>query len=261
MHGEHDVVGCRQRHELEVLERIVGDLVEEDWIDRKAVDVEQDGVAVRWRLRDLHGADAAARAADILDIELLAELLAELLHDEPRENVGRAAGCERHDDAHGPRGISLRPDGARSARQYRARCQKPATRKLHGSCPREAFATDCSLAPHVAFVPSGGATATPPCPGLFPLFLAFGCSAKSLRWWRSNPKLEGGLPMRGVKFVVVSAFASVLAASGAQAQQTPAPPPLPQAPNMTFFVTGNGPGKGADLGGIEGADRYCQTLA
>ena len=42
----------------------------------------------------------------------------------------------------------------------------------------------------------------------------------------------------------------------AQAQQQ-----APQAPNMTFFVTGTGPGKGADLGGIEGADRYCQELA
>jgi hypothetical protein len=48
--------------------------------------------------------------------------------------------------------------------------------------------------------------------------------------------------------------------SGAQAQQ-PAPPPLPQAPNMTFFVTGAGPGKGADLGGLEGADAHCLTLA
>lgn len=42
----------------------------------------------------------------------------------------------------------------------------------------------------------------------------------------------------------------------AQAQQQ-----APQAPNMTFFVTGAGPGKGADLGGIDGADRYCQQLA
>src|SRR4051794_1220652 len=50
--------------------------------------------------------------------------------------------------------------------------------------------------------------------------------------------------------------------SGAQAQQQPAAPPqLPQAPNMSFFVTGAGPGKGADLSGIEGADAYCQTLA
>jgi hypothetical protein len=30
---------------------------------------------------------------------------------------------------------------------------------------------------------------------------------------------------------------------------------------MTFFVTSAGPGKGADLGGLEGADRHCQTLA
>ena len=30
---------------------------------------------------------------------------------------------------------------------------------------------------------------------------------------------------------------------------------------MTFFVTGAGPGKGGDLGGIEGADRHCQSLA
>jgi len=30
---------------------------------------------------------------------------------------------------------------------------------------------------------------------------------------------------------------------------------------MTFFITSAGPGKGADLGGIEGADRHCQSLA
>jgi len=42
----------------------------------------------------------------------------------------------------------------------------------------------------------------------------------------------------------------------AEAQQQP-----PQSPTMSFFVTGAGPGKGADLGGIEGADRHCQELA
>jgi hypothetical protein len=30
---------------------------------------------------------------------------------------------------------------------------------------------------------------------------------------------------------------------------------------MTFFVTSVGSGKGADLGGLEGADRHCQALA
>jgi hypothetical protein len=34
-----------------------------------------------------------------------------------------------------------------------------------------------------------------------------------------------------------------------------------QQAGMTFFVTSQGPGKGADLGGLDGADRHCQTLA
>ena len=44
---------------------------------------------------------------------------------------------------------------------------------------------------------------------------------------------------------------SLCLSAPAQAQQT----------TMTFFITSVGPGKGADLGGIEGADRYCQSLA
>lgn len=31
--------------------------------------------------------------------------------------------------------------------------------------------------------------------------------------------------------------------------------------NMSFFVTSANPGDGADLGGLEGADAYCETLA
>ena len=34
-----------------------------------------------------------------------------------------------------------------------------------------------------------------------------------------------------------------------------------QHSTMTFFVTGSGSGKGADLGGLEGADQHCQQLA
>jgi hypothetical protein len=30
---------------------------------------------------------------------------------------------------------------------------------------------------------------------------------------------------------------------------------------MTFFITSAGPGRGADLGGVEGADKHCQSLA
>src|SRR6266513_1716284 len=34
-----------------------------------------------------------------------------------------------------------------------------------------------------------------------------------------------------------------------------------QQGTMSFFVTSTPIGKGADLGGLEGADRHCQTLA
>src|ERR1700704_2806970 len=57
----------------------------------------------------------------------------------------------------------------------------------------------------------------------------------------------------------LSLFASAaLMSLGSSVCAQPAPP---QAPSMTFFVVSAGPGKGADLGGLEGADRQCQTLA
>ncbi len=34
-----------------------------------------------------------------------------------------------------------------------------------------------------------------------------------------------------------------------------------QSSDMTFFVSNTGSGKGADFGGLAGADRHCQTLA
>ena len=45
--------------------------------------------------------------------------------------------------------------------------------------------------------------------------------------------------------------AVLIAASGLQAQQS----------EMSFFVTSAGSGKGADLGGLAGADQICQRLA
>lgn len=50
--------------------------------------------------------------------------------------------------------------------------------------------------------------------------------------------------------LAVAAFA-LLAAPSAQAQSA----------GMTFFVTSSGIGKGADLGGLDGADAQCQKLA
>lgn len=51
--------------------------------------------------------------------------------------------------------------------------------------------------------------------------------------------------------LVASAIALFASVSFAQAQDT----------NMSFFLTSVNPGNGADLGGLEGADAYCTSLA
>ena len=52
---------------------------------------------------------------------------------------------------------------------------------------------------------------------------------------------------------VLAAVLLTTAASTALAQNPPQP--------MSFFLTSAGPGDGAKLGGLEGADKHCQTLA
>src|SRR5262247_2238845 len=54
---------------------------------------------------------------------------------------------------------------------------------------------------------------------------------------------------------VLAATALISLGTVANAQQ------IPQSPNTTFFVTSVGSGKGADLGGLAGADAHCQQLA
>ncbi len=62
------------------------------------------------------------------------------------------------------------------------------------------------------------------------------------------------------------AFASVSAASFAQDKSAAKDAPKKAASKgsqnkMSFFVTSAGSGKGADLGGLKGADAHCQNLA
>ncbi len=59
--------------------------------------------------------------------------------------------------------------------------------------------------------------------------------------------------MNKTKFSVVAAVVLLSLGWGVSAQM--------QKSDMTFFVTSAGSGKGADLGGLAGADRLCQSLA
>jgi hypothetical protein len=54
-----------------------------------------------------------------------------------------------------------------------------------------------------------------------------------------------------MRILIVATSSLMLCAASAHAQSE----------KMNFFITSAGPGNGADLGGIEGADRHCSTLA
>ena len=53
-------------------------------------------------------------------------------------------------------------------------------------------------------------------------------------------------------FVLIAVVLVAAASIASRAEQTPP---------MTFFITSAGPGQGADLGGLAGADAHCQALA
>ena len=55
----------------------------------------------------------------------------------------------------------------------------------------------------------------------------------------------------GISAVILATFLLGLSTLGGLAQE----------PAMGFFITSVGPGDGANLGGLEGADRHCQMLA
>lgn len=68
--------------------------------------------------------------------------------------------------------------------------------------------------------------------------------------------------MRNVRFVCGAVtLALVSTAFLVLAQQPAQPPAAAQQQPMSFFLTSAGPGSGANLGGLAGADKHCQTLA
>jgi hypothetical protein len=60
--------------------------------------------------------------------------------------------------------------------------------------------------------------------------------------------------MRVTHWIGLAATASAIGVAGCAGMQ-------PGATGMSFFVTSSNAGKGADFGGLEGADKFCQSLA
>ena len=93
-----------------------------------------------------------------------------------------------------------------------------------------------------------------------------GAGAKeNLRLWRDDDGLAGFVwfePTTGMEFDLRHDldYDDVIASdmlAWAEARQPAAQPTQP----MGFFVTSTGMGDGANLGGLAGADKHCQTLA
>jgi hypothetical protein len=59
--------------------------------------------------------------------------------------------------------------------------------------------------------------------------------------------------------LAAAAIAATAVAGAVTAAQQPGAKPAPQP--MGFFITSAGPGQGGNLGGLDGADKHCQTLA
>lgn len=71
----------------------------------------------------------------------------------------------------------------------------------------------------------------------------------------NTSELRARMP-RAAALALGAALAAAALPGAAQAQGQ-----APAAAGMSFFVTSSGPGRGGDLGGLEGADAHCQALA
>src|SRR5581483_11749856 len=159
---DHHDPGDRRDHadRLEVLHRVVADLADVRDHGEDRVVQHADGVAVGGRALHALGADRARRAGLVLDQDLLAEVLAHALRDDPDHHVDRAARLQRHHDEHGLRRVALRGARQRDRRERRGgERDHHESGGLHGHPPlerRERIAPDARA--HAAARSASGAS-------------------------------------------------------------------------------------------------------
>src|SRR5229473_5393892 len=115
-------MNTRDRHD--VADEIEIELVVERGVDRVHRSGHKERISVRGRVHDHLGADIAASSWSVLDDELLAEPLRQLLSYQACHDVSGTTGGKSNDQAYWPHGIGLRPSEVRHGRQRgSARCQ------------------------------------------------------------------------------------------------------------------------------------------
>ena len=126
-HNEHAVRVDDQGDWGEVLQRIERELaVGERRNDHRARGADDQGVAVGCGAGPDLEADRPARAAAIVDHELLAERLRQLRRDDAGDGIERGPGRLRRDHPHRPAGIGLGNRGTGGDEHQQTRCYKRA---------------------------------------------------------------------------------------------------------------------------------------
>jgi hypothetical protein len=113
------IVFRNQRNRREIAQLEAGVLVE-DGVDRLEVRAEQEVVAVGRLRQYVACCEHSRRTGLVFDDEALAEQRAELVGDETRRDIGRAAGAETDDEPHGSCGIGFLRLGGRETNE---RCE------------------------------------------------------------------------------------------------------------------------------------------
>ena len=125
MHHQHQRAGADQADRLEILARVVADIAVERRIDRQRPGAaEHQRVAVRRGLGDRARRDRAARAAAVLDHDLLAEHRAHLVGGDTRHDVVAAAGRVGHHQRDRPVGVVALRRGRRCGRHGPSKSQQ-----------------------------------------------------------------------------------------------------------------------------------------
>ena len=118
MGRQHMLGQAHQRHGLQVLGGVVGQVFHQRLVGRKTVGHADQRIAVSRLLGDIVDTDHGACTGLVFHDHGLAQLLGQLGANQARHHVGRAAGGEGNNDAQGlGRPAGLRPVHARSGRQ------------------------------------------------------------------------------------------------------------------------------------------------
>ena len=122
---QHIGLGADEADRIEIVHRIESDLgVEADIGGEDGVVAEKERIAVRRRMRDQLAGDIAAGTRTVIDDDRLSEQAGELIGDDARQDVARAAGRKADDDGDRPVGYRPRrpgPPGSQQQQQTRKR--------------------------------------------------------------------------------------------------------------------------------------------